>query len=724
MATGDIVAGAASGASIGSRFGPKGAIIGAAIGSVIGGLVGFFGKPRQDTGSSAQDITNQIVSAVEPRRWITGRARVAGVVAYAFTGSGIRAGQRVSVPDANLTMVLILSEGAIDGIERIWIDGEPVEVSSVTLDNGDEVLTPTQGVYRDFLLIYPYFKADGTQGQAIWNTPGSKWTPAHKLDKMSWCVVQIQQGSQKRDDDGEPIFTQQISFDGTNARRIDVPVWIGPRFRQVPKLEFLVRGQKFTWPGQADPAWTDEAIPIMRHALTSIADRPVAVADLDEDSFSRALAWGKATVSTPGGVEKRWTANGVIRATDNWQSVLGQLGWTIQGGAPQVSGKHRFVGGQPVFGTPLLLDESVILDIRSAAVGTTLSERVNAATCSVAQSAAHDWQRDTVEYADKGLEASDGLPLGRNLGERNFVSAPYTALRLLAQAVRQLNLRSWIINIRPGTDIYTRCRVGNAVRIKHSAWGLETPVTVNILATTPEDDWTLSIFVVEAKQRTFDDATAVRLGFLEGAPSTGTNQVTLLSSHAWGGAEQWRGSRFGLVPWQHGFNGWMLVATPAGTALTHTGRNWDGQPADGQFEWPFGAGQPGRRWTSPEVGEAGMSWIRIDAKWQGAPNVPGSQIQTPLADHCVVDVRDAAGWGASIQVPFGLWTPLPDDALGVRVTVGWDVTAINEARNVALTGVVVSLGKAPVAGVGGGGGGGGDDYEEHLQEELGGGPVV
>ena len=707
MAVGDIVTGAAAGAFAGSRFGPAGT----AVGAVIGGLLGFFGRPRAETGSSAREVTSQIVSAVEPRRWVTGRQRVAGVVAYAFTSSGIRAGQRLAVPDANLTLVLALSEGSIDGIERVWIDGEPVELSEVTLQDGDTVLAPASGVYRDFLLIYPYFRADGTQGRALWGVPNSRWTQAHRLEGVSWCAVQIQQGSQKRNDDGAPVFVRRATASGV----IDEPVWIGPRFRRVPKLEFLVRGIRLRWPGQADPAWTDEAVPILRHALTSVADRPVAAGELDEDSFSRALAWGKAPVSTPGGVEKRWTANGVIRATDDWQAVLRQLGWTIQGGAPQVAGRHRFIGGAPVFGTPLLLDESVIVEVRSAAIGTTLAERVNAAACSVAQSAAHDWQRDTVEYADQELQAADGLKLGRDLGERNFVTAPYTALRLLAQAVRQLNLRSWVVSLRPGMDVYRRCRVGDAVRIRHAAWGLATPVPVSILAATPEADWSLSLFVVEAKARTFDEQTAVRLGFLDGAPGVGTDRVALLRSYSWGGTARWGGARYGLVEWRHGFSGHMLVATPAGTALAHAGRDWDGEPAAGEFEWPFGAGQAARRWTCPEVGQPGMEWIRVDCEWQGAPNVPRSQIRTPAAGHCLVDVRDATGWGASLQVPFGLWAALPIGALGARVTVGWAATPATASRNVALTGCTVSVGRTPA---GGGTVPGDDEYEEHLREEL------
>ena len=74
-------------------------------------------------------------STVIPKRWILGRSRVRGVVVW------------FRHLDARLAYVQLLSADSIDAIERVWINGEDVEI---TRDATTGVITPASGSRFNF----------------------------------------------------------------------------------------------------------------------------------------------------------------------------------------------------------------------------------------------------------------------------------------------------------------------------------------------------------------------------------------------------------------------------------------------------------------------------------------------------------------------------------------------------------------------------------------------
>lgn len=128
---------AAAGGSIG---GPIGAFVGATIGRAVDNrLVAGLSSTRQK-GPRLEALTLQSSADGAPMACVFGRARVAGQVIWAARflesktkRSGGKGGQKTVEYDYSLSFAVALGEGPIDGVGRIWADGQPLDLTGVTM---------------------------------------------------------------------------------------------------------------------------------------------------------------------------------------------------------------------------------------------------------------------------------------------------------------------------------------------------------------------------------------------------------------------------------------------------------------------------------------------------------------------------------------------------------------------------------------------------------------
>ena len=118
--------------------------LGRAVGSAIGGLidsslVAGLEAPRQ-RGPRLGALSFQGAAEGAPMACVFGRARVAGQVIWAArflegrtTSAAGKGGPRVTEYDYSLSFAVALCEGPIDGIGRVWADGQLMDRSGVTL---------------------------------------------------------------------------------------------------------------------------------------------------------------------------------------------------------------------------------------------------------------------------------------------------------------------------------------------------------------------------------------------------------------------------------------------------------------------------------------------------------------------------------------------------------------------------------------------------------------
>lgn len=402
--------------------------------------------------------------AVVPARWVVGRARVAGVLHY--WGAQHRTAR----------MGVILSEGPCDRVEAVWIDGERVQMARTTASDGHHVLKPrfSQSKYYNNLTIHTYLAANGREGvemrqsdpipsnaefytdRGIWDdehlqtaelyregqtgtptqvsTPFPAWTADHKMMGLSWAYIEMRQPNYETPED-----------------RV---------YRAIPRIEFLVKGLKFTWPGQSSPAWTENAAAIRYWWETSRRARPAA--DIDGTAFTAAYTLCGETVDVSANLPAdyagyastapRYSINGVIEAGENLANVDREMDEAMSGSVVESGGKLLIRPGQARTPSVTITDA----DILAAPVlrpWHPLEERVNALDTTLHSSSEHDWlELKLPRYADSAARTRDG-ELRPRATTRRFVASPITGGRLDAILMRRLRASLTVsLTVRPRDD--------------------------------------------------------------------------------------------------------------------------------------------------------------------------------------------------------------------------------------------------------------------------------
>ncbi len=158
------VAGKAAGSAL---LGPTGAIVGRLVGAVVGNVIdrALFAPnvERNVDGPRLSDLTVMASTAGAPIPRVYGRARLSGQVIWATNlqevvttssdttksgGKGMGGGSGVTTTTTTYSyfanLAVGLCEGPIGAVQRVWADGQPLDLSGLTMRSyiGDETQTP------------------------------------------------------------------------------------------------------------------------------------------------------------------------------------------------------------------------------------------------------------------------------------------------------------------------------------------------------------------------------------------------------------------------------------------------------------------------------------------------------------------------------------------------------------------------------------------------------
>ena len=399
----------------------------------------FEGLPSAS--SLRQTVRGSIVSA----RYVMGRARLAGVLHWVVQSEpGTDDDGKETGDERTLHMAFLLSEGPIEAIERMWLDGKEYEITDV--GNGHYT-----GLNFDLWL---YGAANGTGGKSLRDVDPN-WTADHKCTGISWCHLRLHQ----------PDYG-----DDREARYWD----------RVPNPEFLIRGMKVTWPGQTVPIWTENAAALRHWYLTT---RLGFRADLiDRTYFNAAFARAAEVVDFAppreyAGYEARvgrYTINGVIESKSTPRSVLGEMDFAWAGSTAEVDGSILFLPGadSPVSHT---IEANDIVEVVALRPSGSLQSRVNAVGMQLDQSRDHDYLPSSLgELADDAAIARDGQRRSKNSGSRKFVTSGFSGLLLLAVELSKLRANAtYDYRLRAGREMKNALIVpGDVVQITDPENGL------------------------------------------------------------------------------------------------------------------------------------------------------------------------------------------------------------------------------------------------------------
>lgn len=129
-------------------LGAVGGAVGGPMGAAIGGLLGrsvdqwaIAGlEPARQRGPRLESLKVQGTAEGAPLACVFGRARVTGQVIWAArfresrtTRRGGKGGPRTTEYGYSLSFAVALCEGEIDGVGRVWADGQPMDLTGVTM---------------------------------------------------------------------------------------------------------------------------------------------------------------------------------------------------------------------------------------------------------------------------------------------------------------------------------------------------------------------------------------------------------------------------------------------------------------------------------------------------------------------------------------------------------------------------------------------------------------
>lgn len=371
---------------------------------------------------------------------------------------------------AVLHMAIALAEGPCATVENLWLGADAYSVSAI----GGDGRATLSGPNSAYMTAYFYLSGDGTGGAALRSAFPAKWTASHQGNGIAWAHLMLRQ----------PAYSN-----------IDDRVWTA-----IPEIEFLVQGLKFTWPGQAAAAWTENAAAVWYWWLSVRRGLPAAA--IDETAFQSALTTCGATVYG----HPRYSVNGVISAGDDPEAVEDELRFAIQGNAVEWNGTYLIRPGvdRPSVAT---IDDDLIITVDEARPAPALGERVNQVTAAIAQSAENDWLEWRVPAVDDAAaQARDGETLASNLGTRAFIAYPDAIGRVLTTALRRGRAAAtWTMTVRPGDELEMMgIRPADFVRATEPTTGLSDTLCL-VDATQLNPDWSVRLALRKQGAGIYDD---------------------------------------------------------------------------------------------------------------------------------------------------------------------------------------------------------------------------
>ena len=273
---------------------------------------------------------------------------------------------------SSLYMAQVISDGSLDGIQEIWLDGEKLTVTKST-ENGHNVFKAPG------FELHEYFKADGTEGAESFAAAAAgnstlSWDAADVQGQgISWVYIKLTQNDYGSDIDSR-------------------------RYGGIPSIEFVIKGLKVA--AGRNPAgteaYTENAAVVRKWWLTErrgIDYRRInrtyyraAVTRCDtEIGISTLPNFDSSAMQTD---LKRYTFNGIIYSGDDVTRIEQDFDFCWDGAVVEWDGEFLFRPG----GDRTSVKELVGADILQEPLyrpGTTLS--TNRYICSIPQSEWHDY---------------------------------------------------------------------------------------------------------------------------------------------------------------------------------------------------------------------------------------------------------------------------------------------------------------------------------------------
>ena len=392
---------------------------------------------------------------------------------------------------SSLYLAQVISEGACEGIQEIWLDGEQLSVSKSTKNNHSVYTAPG-------FECHEYFKADGSEGSECFaaasaGSPDLSWNSSEvSAEGLSWVYIKLTQNDYGKDYDNR-------------------------RYNGVPTIEFVIKGIKVS--AGRDPsgvkAYTENAAIIRKWWLTE--RRGIDFNRINKTYYRAAVSRCDTTIdiSNLTGFDSsamqtdlvRYTINTLIHSGDDVTHVEQDMDFAWDGSIIEWDGEILFRPGGDRSSVKSIVGEDIIDEPRYRP-GTTLN--TNRYLCELPQSEWHDYLPYNIVVDDTGRQDYDGSIQTLNLGTTAMVTNPAQAANLLRSAARRARASSSIeIIIMPGDNFENASILpGDKVTVNIPELAINDQ-NYMVLDSKVLEGWSISLTLTEWGSDWFDDSISL-----------------------------------------------------------------------------------------------------------------------------------------------------------------------------------------------------------------------
>ena len=374
---------------------------------------------------------------------------------------------------------LVLSEGEVNGITKIYVEDKEVTFSGSFSDGG--TVTSNDSRFGDTIQVQTFYGTDGQSASSLLSTL-TNWTSNHKLSGLCYIAFRI--------------------------------TWDADKYIGIPKIQALVQGRKVstynassvetTGVFTTNPAWC-----LLDYLTNSRYGKGINIADIDIPSFYTAstIAETQVTPYSGGSDINLFDCNAVIdtgqKLIDNTRTLLKGM----RGFLPYAQGRYKLIIETTGSSVLTLNEDNIIGGIKVS------SERKNEKYNRVQVNFINpdkNYQSDTIVYdTDHAtLKTEDGGFLQEGVIDIPTITNPYQALEfgeiVLKRSRNNLGLEL--------TVNYTAMNlaIGDIVAVTSSITGMSAkPFRVVGMAINPSFEVALSLIEHQDAWYTFDEKIEV-----------------------------------------------------------------------------------------------------------------------------------------------------------------------------------------------------------------------
>lgn len=405
-------------------------IIASGVGMIAGGIASSMVKsalapnPSSSSGVSsspaatlsqpeaARGLLLNTSGNVAPIPVIYGARRVGGPWALPPTVSGSG--------NMYLNMVVVLSEGEIEAIDEVYLDGVAV----------------TDGRFSGLVTLEKYLGTDGqTACPTLMTELPALWTSAHRLAGVAYVYLRLRYDS--------------------NA------------FHSLPTVTADIRGRKLYDPRSGLTAYsTNPALMVRDYLSNTRYGRGVPADAIDDTLLGTAADHCDESVTIPGGTQARYVAAGVVNPDDLMVGTLSGMLTSCRGMLVYSGGKFKLVQDRATTSSFDFDADNIIGEWSIKPPGK--REKMNRIRARFFNPE-KDWQADLAIQESAAWRSDDnGLVLEHD------VDLPFTADLYRAQQIAQIEMKQSRIGIVcqfTATVAATEVEVGDVVTITHATPG-------------------------------------------------------------------------------------------------------------------------------------------------------------------------------------------------------------------------------------------------------------